>query len=277
MRSRLAAPVIPGQRRRLDRLAVFNQRQCARLPGRQRRGQLTYTVQVDDGNGGIKTQDVTITVHGTEDAPVIEVIGSDSAAATLTESYKTLSKTGTLTVTDADISDVVTAAVVTGVTLGGTTGGLTSAAVQGMLTVTAGSIAADPTDTHNLAWAFNSNPQTFNFLDAGESLTLTYTVQVTTVRRHCQPDGNGHHRRRQSARPHHQPSRAWTAMAMSASIRPASRRVGWQRRCNQRRALTSGRSWHRGSGSSRPTWGTVSYNSSVSLIQIETYEGNSFA
>ena len=32
---------------------------------------LTYTVQVDDGNGGIKTQDVTITVHGTEDAPVI--------------------------------------------------------------------------------------------------------------------------------------------------------------------------------------------------------------
>ena len=48
-----------------------------------------------------------------------------------------------------------------------------------MLTVTAGSIAADPTDTHNLAWSFNSNPQTFSFLDAGESLTLTYTVRVT--------------------------------------------------------------------------------------------------
>ena len=47
-----------------------------------------------------------------------------------------------------------------------------------MLTVTAGSIAADPTDTHNLAWSFSSNPQTFSFLDAGESLTLTYTVQV---------------------------------------------------------------------------------------------------
>ena len=28
-------------------------------------------------------------------------------------------------------------------------------------------------------WSFNSNPQTFNFLDAGESLTLTYTVQVS--------------------------------------------------------------------------------------------------
>ena len=32
---------------------------------------LTYTVQVDDGNGGIKTQDVVVTVHGTEDAPVL--------------------------------------------------------------------------------------------------------------------------------------------------------------------------------------------------------------
>ena len=44
----------------------------------------------------------------------------------------------------------------TGVTLGGTTGGLTSAAVQAMLSVTAGPIAADPSDTHNLAWTFNS-------------------------------------------------------------------------------------------------------------------------
>ena len=46
--------------------------------------QLTYTVQVDDGNGGIKTQDVTITVHGTEDAPVIT---STAQAATITEDY----------------------------------------------------------------------------------------------------------------------------------------------------------------------------------------------
>ena len=102
---------------------------------------LTYTVKVDDGNGGTATQDVTITVQGTEDTPVIAVGVGDSAAATLTESYKTLSTTGTLTVTDADISDTVTAAVVTGVTLGGTTGVLTSADVLGMLSVTAGSIA----------------------------------------------------------------------------------------------------------------------------------------
>ena len=32
---------------------------------------LTYTVQVDDGNGGVATQPVTITVTGTNDTPVI--------------------------------------------------------------------------------------------------------------------------------------------------------------------------------------------------------------
>src|SRR6185437_9737102 len=133
---------------------------------------LTYAVQVDDHNGGVVSQDVVILVTGTNDTPVITVSGTDSAAATLTESQIPLSKMGTLTVTDVDLSDTVTAAV-TGVTLGGTTGGLTNAAVLGMLTVPSGSIAADPTDTHNLQWTFDSDPQTFNFLSSGETLTLT--------------------------------------------------------------------------------------------------------
>src|SRR6185312_15607188 len=51
---------------------------------------LTYTVKVDDGNGGTVTQDVVVVVTGTNDTPAIAVAGSDSAAATLTESYKTL-------------------------------------------------------------------------------------------------------------------------------------------------------------------------------------------
>ncbi len=32
---------------------------------------LTYTVQVDDGHGGVVTEPVTITVTGTNDTPVI--------------------------------------------------------------------------------------------------------------------------------------------------------------------------------------------------------------
>ena len=64
------------------------------------------------------------------------------------------------------------------VSLSGTTGGLTSAAVLGMLSVSPASIAANPGDANNLNWSFNSTPQAFNFLAAGESLTLTYTVKA---------------------------------------------------------------------------------------------------
>ncbi len=32
---------------------------------------LTYTVQTNDGNGGTATRTVPITVHGTDDMPVI--------------------------------------------------------------------------------------------------------------------------------------------------------------------------------------------------------------
>ena len=43
---------------------------------------LTYTVQVDDGHGGVVTQPVTITVTGTNDTPVIT---SGTQAGTITE------------------------------------------------------------------------------------------------------------------------------------------------------------------------------------------------
>ena len=67
----------------------------------------------------------------------------------------------------------------TAVALSGTTGGLTAADVLAMLSVTSGAIAADPGDTNNLGWAFNSGAQAFSFLNAGQTLTLAYTVQAT--------------------------------------------------------------------------------------------------
>src|SRR5262249_23100354 len=137
----------------------------------------TYTVIVTDINGASSTQLVTITITGTDDAPVITVGAGDSAGTGLTETNAGLTTNGTLTVTDADLSDTVTPTVPL-VTLSGVTGGLTSADVLGMLQVSPASIAANPGDTHNLSWSFNSGSQAFNFLAANETLTLTYTVKV---------------------------------------------------------------------------------------------------
>ena len=137
----------------------------------------TYTVTVSDNHGGSVDQIVTITIAGTEDIPDIIVGAGDSDLKTLVQADVGLATSGTLTVTDADFSDTVTPAV-DHVVLSGTTGGLTSAAVLGMLTVLPASIAANPGDANNLAWSFNSGSQTFDFLGANDTLTLTYTVKV---------------------------------------------------------------------------------------------------
>ena len=70
---------------------------------------LTFTVQVADGNGGFTSQDVTITVHGAEDAPVITSgVQSGSVAHGTTTTH---SLSGAVTFTDVDLSDIETSSV----------------------------------------------------------------------------------------------------------------------------------------------------------------------
>ena len=143
---------------------------------------LTYTVRASDDNGVFDDQTVTITITGSNDAPVISVGAGDSAAETIAETNAGLTVSGTLTVVDVDLpdlSDVVTLTVLPVVASGTTTGlGSNPAALQAMLTVTPGSIANAGT-ANNLNWAFNSGAEAFDYLNNGESLTLTYTVRAT--------------------------------------------------------------------------------------------------
>ena len=137
-----------------------------------------FTYTMADASGATSSAPLTIAITGTNDAPDITIRSGDSATANLTETGAGLTTSGTMTVRDPDLTDAVTASV-TAVALSGTTGGLTAADVLGMLSVTSGSIAADPGDTNNLGWAFNSGAQAFNFLNSGDTLTLAYTVQAT--------------------------------------------------------------------------------------------------
>ena len=142
---------------------------------------LTYIVSVtDDGGTPLSdTETVTVTITGTNDTPNVFVDISDSAAETLTESGVTLTSTGTLSVVDVDLTDVV-GSTVTGVVASGTTTGLASnnAALLAMFSSTANVLDSSET-LAQLTWDFNSNSETFDYLAAGESLTLTYTIRVT--------------------------------------------------------------------------------------------------
>src|SRR5262249_58097351 len=147
----------------------------------------TVTATDSSSTPASDTQTITITITGTNDAPNIFVGTGDSAAATLAETNAILSTSGTLTVTDADIADTVSlSSSATAVTTSGPLGTLTTGQLQAMLSLTASSLTAlpaDPTNTSNLTWTFNSGGgTTFVYMAEGASLVLNYTVNATYSR-----------------------------------------------------------------------------------------------
>ncbi|WOI25590.1 VCBS domain-containing protein [Cobetia amphilecti] len=139
-----------------------------------------YTYEITDADGDTATTTLTITIKGSNDAPEISVSSGDSAAASLTETDSPLSASGTLSVDDVDLSNSVTPSV-TGVSSNGDTGTLDNDDLLALLGVDTGAIIDDESTEGTLNWSFDSSAagESFDYLSAGESLVLTYTVTVT--------------------------------------------------------------------------------------------------
>src|SRR5262245_22797264 len=126
-----------------------------------------YNVTVTDDSGVSSTQPVTITVIGTNDAPVI----TSAQSGALTEHINVdnsgnLNTGGTITFTDVDLTDEHTVAF----TPGGNN-------YLGTFTPT---LAHDATggSTGIVGWTFSVSDKAVDFLAAGQTLTQTYTVLV---------------------------------------------------------------------------------------------------
>ncbi|MUK91775.1 retention module-containing protein [Aliivibrio fischeri] len=128
--------------------------------------EITYVVQVEDNHGGIDSQEVTITVTGSNDGPVIS--GTDTGAVvedTVAEA------SGQLEATDADVNDTATWSVTDG------------AGVYGSLTVDSTgkwTYVLDNTLTDTQAIS-NGEVKTETFeivVDDGNGGTVTHTVTV---------------------------------------------------------------------------------------------------
>ncbi|XZE19694.1 VCBS domain-containing protein [Pirellulaceae bacterium SH449] len=141
---------------------------------------LTYTITATDSQNFSALQDVTIVINGVNTAPGITVEIGDSDNVALTETNSTLSSSGTLSVVDINTTDTVTAAI-TSVLVSGTTTGLQSneAGLLAMLSLVETNIIDGTSETGQVAWAFNSGSEAFDYLAVGESLVLTYTITVT--------------------------------------------------------------------------------------------------
>ncbi|WP_063659707.1 retention module-containing protein [Aliivibrio fischeri] len=137
---------------------------------------ITYVVQVEDNHGGIDSQEVTITVTGSNDGPVIS--GTDSGAVvedTVAEA------SGQLEATDADVNDAATWSVTDG------------AGVYGSLTVDATgkwTYVLDNTLTDTQAISNGEvKTETFEIVaDDGNGGTVTHTVTVEITGTNDLPD-----------------------------------------------------------------------------------------
>src|SRR5947209_4994245 len=148
---------------------------------------VVYDVNVTDPSGATATQTVTVTILGTNSAPVIS---SGPESASLSEQADTTGSatldtttpvpTGTLNFTDADTGDTHTVATT-----------LASAAWSGGSTVPSGTITAAQTalattlndsvgtGTGSVDWTFGIADNQLDFLADGETLTLTYDVGIS--------------------------------------------------------------------------------------------------
>ena len=159
----------------------------------------SFTVTVSDNHGGTATQNIDITVHGSNDTPVLAALSGDSQAGARTEgnNYSDITTSGTLTVTDIDAKDIVTNIKVDHIDAPVITGGatlpsaLTNAVLSKMLTFTGGDNSTTSTgDAHNITWTFNPNTsgltgdnaaslKAFDFLGVGDTIKITYYVKAT--------------------------------------------------------------------------------------------------
>jgi VCBS repeat-containing protein len=133
---------------------------------------------VEDGDGDTVTKVITVTVTGTNDQPVISA--QTDVSEVLTETDAALSTTGSFDVSDADVSDVLT---ITDVTVAASGSGVNaampdSATLLALFGPSSGVAIDGLSSTGTVNWTFDAGSGLFEHLKAGESLELTYTVNV---------------------------------------------------------------------------------------------------
>ena len=128
----------------------------------------TYTVTVDDGNGGTVDQIVTVTLTGTNDAPTITSavstgVVTETADLSSGENVVTLSATGSIAFADIDVVDTHSATVT----------------AQGSGYLGALTLGGVDQSGNVVGWTFSVNDADIDFLGAGETRTQNYTVAIS--------------------------------------------------------------------------------------------------
>ena len=128
---------------------------------------VSFDVLVTDSHAATAAQTVSLTITGVNDGPGLTAIDVEE---TLSETNAILTTSGSLTLSDVDLTDEVDLS--TALTVNGELGGATADEAKQWLAVTGGLDATETSGTVN--WTFTG--PTFDYLSAGEVLTLEYAL-----------------------------------------------------------------------------------------------------
>ena len=146
----------------------------------------TLTVASLDGTA---TRTITITITGTNDAPIIDSAAQSGAITETADSAPAAdaapaNATGTITFDDVDLSDVPTASILAGASVTGGTAALSAGQAAALLdNLSLGVVTDNPDGSGSVGWTYTVPNAEIDFLGAGETVELTFTVEID--------DGNG--------------------------------------------------------------------------------------
>ena len=149
-----------------------------------------YTVTITDNNGAQVTQDVTVTLVGTNDTPTIVSASNDTPSLTedSVAAILNLATAGTVTFQDVDLIDTHTAtfALKSSTSSAHLPGYVDNTSQIGTFALTSGPTGvnentADTVNTATVGWSYTlaDNDPVLQSLALGETLTQVYTVTIT--------------------------------------------------------------------------------------------------
>jgi T1SS-143 domain-containing protein len=152
--------------------------------------ELVFTIEISDGLDTVTTT-VTIRVIGTNDAPVFAVSApGDTSAVTIGEpagvtgGTTPIASAGTLTFDDVDVTDNAHAVRVLGATATGAT--VLPAPAEAQLLGFFDAVVSQQTGATGVqgavAWNFSAPNSAFDYLRAGESVTISYQIELSDGR-----------------------------------------------------------------------------------------------
>jgi VCBS repeat-containing protein len=132
----------------------------------------TYTITVDDGQGGTATKDVTITITGSNEGPTVDS-SVQSGGVTEDSGPDPLTASGAFVFNDVDHHDHHTVSVAPKDGVGaGYIGSLTASVDTDTYN------ASGPSGDGQIGWSFSVPDGATDYLSAGETLTQTYTITI---------------------------------------------------------------------------------------------------